>query len=180
MKKLFSVFNRPRLLAGLAVATIPVTLYGLGSGTYFQVSTTGSVGYNDTNYICTGVMMVGIGNAVKIMSYPEGSIAAGNFNIIHNSSSAVIGTWNKDTGTGKERLIVGNGNSNTPSNAMELLDSGQTKLINKGWNSMNPLIVPTHPNFDNGNALVVEGHTRMRGKVIIEQPQGDISMGIFE
>ncbi|MEN9974225.1 MAG: hypothetical protein RLZZ282_231, partial [Verrucomicrobiota bacterium] len=26
---------------------------------------------------------------------------------------------------------------------------------------------------------VVEGHTRLRGKVIIEQAQGDISMGIY-
>jgi hypothetical protein len=29
-------------------------------------------------------------------------------------------------------------------------------------------------------ALVVEGHARLKGKVIIEQPQGDISMGIYE
>jgi hypothetical protein len=31
-----------------------------------------------------------------------------------------------------------------------------------------------------GRALVVEGHTVLRGKVIIEVPQGDISMGIYE
>jgi hypothetical protein len=45
--------------------------------------------------------------------------------------------------------------------------------------SSTPLADPAATTDSGGEALVVEGHTRLKGKVIIEQPQGDISMGIY-
>jgi hypothetical protein len=85
-------------------------------------------------------------------------------------------------------LEVGNGNPAAAtletSNAITTLKNGQTTLTNKAWKSRpvstSPLADPGAPSTDSGgNALVVEGHTVLRGKVVIEQAQGDISMGIY-
>ena len=65
------------------------------------------------------------------------------------------------------------------SNAITTLKNGQTTLTNKSWMSSEPLAV-TAQIYSGGEALIVEGHTRLKGKVIIEQPQGDISMGIYQ
>ena len=72
------------------------------------------------------------------------------------------------------------------SDAITTLKNGLTTLTNKAWRSdyeTNPetaLSDPPATSTDSeGHALVVEGHTRMMGKVIVDQPQGDISMGIF-
>jgi len=96
------------------------------------------------------------------------------------------------------------------SNAVVVLKNGQTTLSNKAWNASNPTLVTSDPNFASGNALVVEGHSNLKGNariegnstlngittlnglttvngntvlngtVLISQPQGDISMGIYE
>jgi hypothetical protein len=63
------------------------------------------------------------------------------------------------------------------SNAITTLKNGQTTLTNKAWKA-DSNVTPAISN-SNGEALVVEGHTRLRGMVVIEQPQGDISMGIY-
>jgi hypothetical protein len=67
------------------------------------------------------------------------------------------------------------------SNAISTLKNGQTTLTNKAWlaNAETPMADPDSLTDSGGEALVVEGHTRLRGKVIIEQAQGDISMGIY-
>ena len=62
-------------------------------------------------------------------------------------------------------------------NAITTLKNGQTTLTNKAWKA-DPAVSPTAIN-SNGEALVVEGNARLKGQVIIEQPQGDISMGIY-
>ena len=68
---------------------------------------------------------------------------------------------------------------------MTILKNGQTTLSNKAWVNRDPNLVsatedPSPETTDSGgNALVVEGHTVMKGKVIIEEVQGDISMGAF-
>ncbi|MEO7099989.1 MAG: hypothetical protein ABI162_11550 [Luteolibacter sp.] len=68
-------------------------------------------------------------------------------------------------------------------NAITTLKNGQTTLTNKAWKS-DPAVAPVPAN-SNGEALVVQGHTRlsgnttMEGKIIISVPQGDISMGIY-
>ena len=84
-------------------------------------------------------------------------------------------------------LLVGNGTGNAAgetSNAITTLKNGQTTLTNKAWKS-DPAVELTDSNSQ-GEGLVVEGHTRLtgntilEGKVIIEQPQGDISMGNYQ
>lgn len=82
---------------------------------------------------------------------------------------------------------LGNGNPNqtnpiVASNAITTLKNGRTTLTNKEWkaNSTAPLADPASTTDSGGEALVVEGHTRLKGKVVIEQPQGDISMGNYQ
>ncbi len=66
-------------------------------------------------------------------------------------------------------------------NAITTLKNGQTTLTNREWkaNSGTPLGNPPSTTDSGGNALVVDGHTVLNGKVIISVPQGDISMGIY-
>jgi len=85
-------------------------------------------------------------------------------------------------------LRVGNGTSPSDrSDAIKVLKNGQSTLKNKFWDENDPSEVPTNAvETSNGNALVVEGHTVlegnavMKGKVTIEQAQGDIGMGIYQ
>jgi hypothetical protein len=76
--------------------------------------------------------------------------------------------------------------SGVRSNAITTLKNGETTLTNKAWKlnvagTGDPLEdPPATPTDSGGRALVVEGHTELRGKVIIAEPQGDISMGIYE
>ena len=81
---------------------------------------------------------------------------------------------------------VGNGSSGNLSDALTVLKSGQTTLTNKIWKSRDTLTVPatadpseTDTTDSGGNALVVDGHTVLNGKVTISVAQGDISMGIY-
>lgn len=81
-------------------------------------------------------------------------------------------------------LVNGNPVQSNPigaSNAITTLKNGQTTLTNKEWKAhqSSPLVDPASTTDSGGEALVVEGHTRLKGKVVIEQPQGDISMGIY-
>ena len=77
-------------------------------------------------------------------------------------------------------LVFGNGSSSARSNAIVTLKNGETTLTNKSWNPADPLVAPTTANMSEGRALVVEGHAVLKGKVILEVAQGDISMGIYE
>jgi hypothetical protein len=71
------------------------------------------------------------------------------------------------------------------SDALTVLKNGHTTVGNKYWrravaqNANATLSNPPSLTDHDGEALVVDGHTRLRGKVMIEQPQGDISMGIY-
>jgi hypothetical protein len=64
------------------------------------------------------------------------------------------------------------------SNAITTLKNGQTTLTNKEWkaNPTTPLADPASNTDSGGEALVVDGHTVLNGKVIISVPQGDIPM----
>jgi len=79
-------------------------------------------------------------------------------------------------------FLIGNGaDQGLGSNAVTVLKNGQTTLTNKAWRAADGDFTPSNESNDNsqGNALVVEGNTVLRGKVVIEQPQGDISMGNY-
>ena len=54
-------------------------------------------------------------------------------------------------------------------------------LTNKAWraNPSAPLAEPDLTTDSGGNALVAEGHTVLKGKVIIEQAKGDVAIGIY-
>lgn len=108
--------------------------------------------------------------------------------------SASFGRYNKVWGSGNSWIeddplfLIGNGSGSgiQASNALAIRKNGQTTLTNKEWKA-NIVIHPTQALADpaattasSGEALVVEGHTRLKGKVIIEQAQGDISMGDYQ
>lgn len=94
----------------------------------------------------------------------------------NDDNSIVIGYG--AVGEGAHSTVVGN--PNTQKSRL----FGQVTLTNTPWKnravSISPLADPSPTTTDNeGNALVVEGHTVLKGKVVIEQAQGDISMGIY-
>ncbi|MGJ8632393.1 MAG: hypothetical protein ACSHX7_00595 [Luteolibacter sp.] len=126
----------------------------------------------------TGTNSAAIGNGA--LAITTGSVALGS-----NTDTA---SWSS-TGNWVETdpiFLLGNGESNV-SNAITTLKNGQTTLTNKAWKSATDIAPatalddPASTTTDSGGeALVVEGHTRLKGKVIIEQAQGDISMGIYQ
>jgi hypothetical protein len=132
----------------------------------------------------------GVGNMAAGFS----SFSSGFWTKAASFGSVSLGSLNLGTGSTANEWVetdslfeLGNGNSqrswseppaSNRSNAITTLKNGQTTLTNKAWKE-NPAVAPTTSN-SNGEALVVEGHTRLKGKVIIEQPQGDISMGIYQ
>lgn len=77
-------------------------------------------------------------------------------------------------------FVIGNGEDGMgSSNALVTKWNGETTLKNKYWDSANPNDDSTTDPYGTGEALVVDGHTVLNGKVIISEPQGDISMGIY-
>jgi len=126
------------------------------------------------------------------------SFASGNRNVAQSAYSVALGSMSIGRPGSSSSWVetdslfeLGNGYSTTiptptsvRSNAITTLKNGQTTLTNKAWqaNSGHPLDDPgtTSDGDSGGEALVVDGHTRLRGKVIIEEPQGNISMGIYE
>ncbi len=67
-----------------------------------------------------------------------------------------------------------------PSDAITTLKNGRTRLKNVFWDEQSPLELPEGAlPASGGEALVVEGHTLLRGRVVIEAAQGDISMGVY-
>lgn len=126
----------------------------------------------------------------------EHSSAMG-FGLVSNAyAEFVVGTYNREpqetvnanAWVETERaFVVGNGaDFENRSNAIITLKNGRTALTNKHWVSSSPTGVPVSTDASSGEALVVEGHTvlkgntRLSGKVTMDEPQGDISMGIYQ
>jgi hypothetical protein len=138
------------------------------------------------------VTLGGVGN----QAWGFASLASGFWTRATSAHSVALGSLNSGLGTDAANWVetdplleVGNGNAPrswedpdpfTRSNALTTLKNGQTTLTNKAWknNGSSPL-ADQDAAASGGEALVVEGHTRLKGRVIIEQPQGDISMGIY-
>ena len=128
-----------------------------------------------SNAEATGTGSVAFGLGVKSQSSFE--TVFGFYNLIDSSPSptarlATDSLFRLGNGTGPTDL----------SDAVDVRKNGQTTLINKAWKSgtSGPLEDPGATDDAGGEALVVDGHARLRGKVIIEQAQGDIGMGIYE
>ena len=171
--------------------------YAFGAGNWAQ---NGSFAIGASNQT-TGTYSSAVGflnNATGAYSMALGSWAASvdDYAVVlgpKNLSSSRIGTpspmgWYEDS----VLLELGNGDPNIGgapqywfSNAITTLKNGQTTLTNKAWlnrGSGTPATSdPSSATTDSGgNALVVDGHTVLNGKVIITVPQGDISMGIYQ
>ena len=142
--------------------------------------------------IASGLYSTAIGN--RATSSGSWSSAQGNNASAKSSTETVFGRYNIESNptsglswSGLDGLFrVGNGSSGNLSDALTVLKSGQTTLINKIWKSRDTLTVPatadpseTDTTDSGGNALVVDGHTVLNGKVTISVAQGDISMGIY-
>ena len=142
----------------------------------------------------------GVGNqALGFASYASGfwTKAVSAHSLALGSLNHGLGNQSIDWQETDPLLELGNGtaprdtfepDASNRSNAITTLKNGQTTLTNKAWlanvacspaDPAAPLADPPPATDSGGEALVVEGHTRLKGKVIIEQPQGDISMGIY-
>jgi hypothetical protein len=180
------------------------TCYGYNSTamtqgvTYSDYSTAMTQGVTNSNY--STAMSAGYAQGAYAVSL-SGSTANGDYSIASGAgvtaqaySSAAFGRYSQNLGDASNwietdpLLQLGNGtDSYSLSNAITTLKNGQTTLTNKAWNQRDVANVlatadpdPNTPDDSDGNALVVEGHTLLKGKVVIEQPQGDISMGIYQ
>lgn len=146
-----------------------------------------------------GHCSVSIGG-VKNVPSGYGSYAFGFFNTPNAAASVSIGTASIGGGNSNQWIEsdplfeVGNTavdiqNLSEPttgrSNAITALKNGQTTLTNKAWKNRDTATISatSDPSAEvtdaDGNALVVDGHTVLNGKVVISVPQGDISMGIY-
>lgn len=130
-------------------------------------------------------------------AYGDYSMAAGMYTNAPSYSCTALGSFNTIWGSASTNswveldplLLVGNGTDSGLSNAITTLKNGQTTLTNKAWSGNHNVGLTGDNSY--GEALVVEGHTRLtgntvmkgntviEGKVTISVPQGDISMGIY-
>lgn len=177
------------LAIGYCSATTSIALAGTALGFYAKANNgyataignhTISNGWNSTAIGCfsisDGQNSTSIGSATS--SKTAFSVALGSANLGDTGDSS---NWIESDPV----FELGNGNdTDNRSNAITTLKNGQTTLINKAWKNRATAVSatddPTPEATDSeGEALVVDGHTRLRGKVVIEQAQGDISMGIY-
>lgn len=143
--------------------------HGTASGSDSTAMSYGTAsGSNSTamsNGTAAGIYSTAAGYNAKANSYS--SVSFGRYNTNGGNAAAWVET--------DPLLLVGNGTgSSALTNALATLKNGQTTLTNKAWKA-NPSVALDATN-SNGEALVVEGNSRLRGKVTLEQPQGDIPM----
>jgi len=99
----------------------------------------------------------------------------------YNNQSTTINAWNEEDAL----FRIGNGSSDTVrSDALTVQKNGKTTIVNKAWKTRAPGTPATSDPFpttadSGGDALVVDGHTVLNGRVTIAATQGDISMGIY-
>ncbi|WP_269540164.1 hypothetical protein [Cerasicoccus fimbriatus] len=131
------------------------------------------------------------------LAYGNASVVWGLMTHANSKGSTVFGGYNSGIETESDSssvwydldslLEIGYGTSEADrGNAITVLKNGLTTLNNKFWDSESPLTVPQDTDLvldgdqtSAGGALVVEGHAQFQGRVVLAQPQGDISMGAF-
>lgn len=154
------------------------------SGTYSAVFGVGSSATGLGSFVsgvsaeAAGAFATAFGQGSKALSASEAVL--GRYNL--ESSPSSVSSW-----SGLDGLFrVGNGTSTVRSDALTLLKCGEITLTNQDWKAAvtadpdTALDDPASSTDKGGNALVVEGHAVLKGKVVIEVPQGDVSMGIYE
>lgn len=139
----FGLFNRSKLVALAALMSVPVTAFAF-TDYYGQISNylvVGSSNYyvsssSSSSYNMYGILLIGTYCGVtSTNSSMSNAAAVGSYNIIYDSNSMVVGSWNKDTG-GDELFILGNGSYSAPSNAMEVFKNGKIRILRQGDISM--------------------------------------------
>lgn len=175
--------TRGTVLNGAAFATDGSAASGtnaaaVGSGNYANSDYSWAGGQMSAT---TGFRALAHGYYASAKSVEE--VVFGRFNIESTPNIPYPTSYNGHDGL----FRLGNGGTTTTrSDAMTVLKCGETTLTNKAWKAAvtadpdDALEDPASATDKAGNALVVDGHTILNGKVIISVPQGDISMGIFE
>lgn len=160
----------------------------IGHAAYAEGNASASIGYVTQ---ANGEQSYSIGYWTQAKSL--GEMVIGRYNELDTMAHSSAWYWT-------ERMFtLGNGEDAAhPSNAITTLKNGRTTLINKFWDSDQRTETPSNSmEASDGEALVVEGHavhegntvhkgntklegdTVLDGKVTLSQPQGDISMGIY-
>ncbi len=185
-------FSASHLLVSGSNNSVEDHRYALVSGSFNNLAGPvggGSLGWNSvalgtSNDIQAGIAWT-IGHSNQVEGIASTTLGWGLINPVH--STVMLGTFNAavtgdalNYADNNPSFVLGNGSSSARSNAIVTLKNGETTLKNKAWDSQDPLVVPATANMSDGRALVVEGHTLLKGQVIIAEPQGDISMGIYE
>jgi hypothetical protein len=148
----------------------------LGNGASAASNST-AIGLNAS---ANGASSLAIGSGVAANGYGETALGAFNQVSVGANSSTWIAT--------DPQFVVGNGSgSGNTSNALVILKNGRASFKNKYWSAASPTAVPTNATeASNGEALSVEGHAVLKGNTLLEgnvtlaQPQGDISMGVYQ
>ena len=135
-----------------------------------------SSGYSNTacgtyslGYIASGASNVAIGSYAGCYEANGASLTASNNSVYIGAN--VRGFSNLE----QNAIVIGSGATGEGTNTTVIGTSGTVKTHLYGTVSASRFTATA----SGGEALVVEGHTRLKGKVIIEQAQGDISMGIY-
>lgn len=148
----------------------------LASGVYTTAFSGGQTSGNMSMAVVGGIAQGDLSFSAGANAQSYNSAAFGRFNKLSGSTTTWVET--------DPLLVVGNGSSGSAenqSNAVEVLKNGRTTITNKAWKnrdaSKTALEDPTEAETDSaGEALIIEGHTVLKGKVIIAEPQGDIPM----
>lgn len=182
-----------------AMAESSIALGGYDSSAYMgnesygkgAVTIGGATNYAEGEYsYATGWNSAAFGNHSHASGYQirtdAYAVATGSRNLsagslLPNASSTA---WNENGAL----FELGNGKPTTSeySNAITTLKNGETTVTNKAWKAHftatgKALEDPPATITDSeGRAFVVEGHTVLKGKVTIAQPQGDLSMGNYQ
>jgi len=162
--------------------------YSYANGTFAAATGTFS---SAKGFSATASNTYSVAWGMQVSATAAGGTAIGQNLNAQSYYETVFGAYNSvspsPSGTGwvatDSLFKLGNGTSSTDlSDAVTVRKNGQTTLINKAWKSgtSGPLEDPGATDDASGEALVVDGHARLRGKVIIEQAQGDIGMGIYQ
>jgi len=166
--------NLKNCFLALALASVPVTLYGLVD-TFFQISNYGTIGGSPIfSGSCSNNLAVGFNNLFNNTYY---SAAIGQNLQNYTANSTVVGKYN--TPTSNALFIVGNGpgTGSTPrTNAFEVLGNGAVNVPIKPIGGITPKLT-IGDSSTTGTAVTAKIH----GTADIDRVprKGGISMGSF-
>lgn len=150
----------------VSLMSIPLTIYA-SNEPFMHVWYYSHIGGYYSNagqqFSTDGLLIVGNGNTIPSYGMlASNSIVAGNYLNLYDTNSIVLGRYNRDS-QGEELFVIGNGSSTgTAQNEVEILKDGTIRL---GGDSSGTFALE----------IASDGKT-----ITIDQPQGDLSMGIYQ